>query len=33
VADLAGDDIAEHLPGPRVEAHQLHLLDREVIID
>jgi hypothetical protein len=32
VADLAGDDITEHLPGLPVEARQLHLLDREVII-
>jgi hypothetical protein len=32
VADLTGDDVAEQLPGLPVEAHQLHLLDREIIV-
>jgi hypothetical protein len=32
VADLAGDDVAEQLPAFAVEPHELHLLDREVIV-
>ena len=32
VADLAGDHVAEQLPGLAVEPHQLHLLDREVVV-
>src|SRR3979409_2216470 len=32
VADLAGDDVAEQFPGLAVELHELHLLDREIVI-
>ena len=30
--DLAGDDVAEHLPRFAVELHQLHLFDREEVV-
>jgi hypothetical protein len=32
VPDLAGDDVAQHLPGLAVELHQLHLLDPEEVV-
>jgi hypothetical protein len=32
VPDFTGDDVAEQLPAHAVEPHQLHLLNREIVV-